>query len=367
MKRLSALILSCVLIVSLTLPAFAVSPEVHSDVGVAKEMRDSIDWKEWAKEVIVWLIKQVDDAVYYKEAIKTVESDFIELSPGTISFNENRNGPAAAIIDIVANSNYRIREGKISHPDMTISVSASCSLLTGLQNKIAVMLISPNADIVINKTLGMNGSALYEVNTTAKMGTYKATFTVTEKQKWTPSVRLYDDAAPSSTRTAGMETFSAGQIVMAPDGNKQYTLPTDSVINAVYGETFTNTAYMMSVEELYDQFWDENLKTHVMRLKDYGVGDSIQVCDTISAVKYEPDKDRTILEFLTKYGTAYWPFDGDLTEEYRAGDEVSFQFQVVKEYDTGSYIFESLDYFQAALNKLDNPEMSLYIADYIAR
>lgn len=142
---------------------------------------------------------------------------------------------------------------------------------------------------------------------------------------------------------------------------------TDSVINAVYGETFTNTAYMMSVEELYDQFWDENLKTHVMRLKDYGVGDSIQVCDTISAVKYEPDKDRTILEFLTKYGTAYWPFDGDLTEEYRAGDEVSFQFQVVKEYDTGSYIFESLDYFQAALNKLDNPEMSLYIADYIAR
>ena len=218
-----------------------------------------------------------------------------------------------------------------------------------------------------NKTLGMNGSALYEVNTTAKMGTYKATFTVTEKQKWTPSVRLYDDAAPSSTRTAGMETFSAGQIVMTPDGNKQYTLPTDSVINAVYGETFTNTAYMMSVEELYDQFWDENLKTHVMRLKDYGVGDSIQVCDTISAVKYEPDKDRTILEFLTKYGTAYWPFDGDLTEEYRAGDEVSFQFQVVKEYDTGSYIFESLDYFQAALNKLDNPEMSLYIADYIAR
>jgi len=213
----------------------------------------------------------------------------------------------------------------------------------------------------------MNGSALYEVNTTAKMGTYKATFTVTEKQKWTPSVRLYDDAAPSSTRTAGMETFSAGQIVMTPDGNKQYTLPTDSVINAVYGETFTNTAYMMSVEELYDQFWDENLKTHVMRLKDYGVGDSIQVCDTISAVKYEPDKDRTILEFLTKYGTAYWPFDGDLTEEYRAGDEVSFQFQVVKEYDTGSYIFESLDYFQAALNKLDNPEMSLYIADYIAR
>ena len=49
MKRLSALILSCVLIVSLTLPAFAVSPEVHSDVGVAKEMRASIDWKEWAK------------------------------------------------------------------------------------------------------------------------------------------------------------------------------------------------------------------------------------------------------------------------------------------------------------------------------
>lgn len=73
MKRLSALILSCVLIVSLTLPAFAVSPEVHSDVGVAKEMRDSIDWKEWAKEVIVWLIKQVDDAVYYKDLLRKVK------------------------------------------------------------------------------------------------------------------------------------------------------------------------------------------------------------------------------------------------------------------------------------------------------
>ena len=366
MKRLSAFVLSCVLIVSLTLPTFAMSPEVHSDAGVAQEMRASIDWKEWAKKVIMWIIKQVDDAVYYKESIKTVESDFIELSPGTIKFNEDRNGPAASI-DIVANSGYRIREGKISHPDMTISVSASCSFLTGLLNTIAVMLISPNADIVINQTLGMNGSALYAVNTTAKMGTYKATFTVNEKQKWTPSVRLYDDAAPSSTRTAGMETFSAGQIVMTPDGNKQYMLPTDSVINVVCGETFTNTIYMMSVEELYDQFWDENLKTHVMRLKDYGVGDSIKVRDTISAVKYEIDKDRTILEFLTKYGTAYWPFDGGLTEEYRAGDEASFQFQVVEEYNTGSYIFESLDYFQAALNKLDNPEMPLYIADYIAR
>ncbi len=366
MKRLFAFVLSCVLIVSLTLPTFAMSPEVHSDAGVAQEMRASIDWKEWAKKVIMWLIEQVDDAVYYKEAIKTVESDFIELSPGTIKFNEDGNGPGASI-DIVANSGYRIREGKISHPDMTISVSANCSFLTGLLNTIAVMLISPNSDIVINKTLGMNGSAFYEVNTTAKMGTYKATFTVNEKQKWTPSVRLYDAAAPSSTRTAGMETFSAGQIVMTPDGNKQYTLPTDSVINVACGETFTNTIYMMSVEELYDQFWDENLKTHVMRLKGYGVGDSIKVRDTISAVKYEIDKDRTILEFLTKYGTAYWPFDGDLTEEYQAGDEASFQFQVVEEYNTGSYIFESLDYFQAALNKLDNPEMPLYIADYIAR
>ena len=37
---------------------------------------------------------------------------------------------------------------------------------------------------------------------------------------------------------------------------------------------------------------------------------------------YDEKNDRSIFEFDTDQGTAFWPFDGDLLDQFSAGDSV---------------------------------------------
>lgn len=360
-KRFTSLLLAIVMCLSLGVPALAAE-------NAAQERAASINWTSWGLKAIKWFVYYVDNKLYSIPAQKTLKSDYIELSDGSIDYNNSTYG-SMSYIDIEATSAYlRTPSTRTSPqvlqpmPDMVISVSSTCSFLVGLTDVIAVSLTSPDGVYVINQTLGMNGLATYAVNTANKMGTYRATYSVTKHQKWASTVRLDDFYAPSSSANA----MEPGQSVIDWNGNKSYVLPSDAVVSVnSLGQTQSGWCEVLSVEGLYDQFWDEGLQTHVMRLADYDIDDTIIVRDTIGAITYEPEKNRSILEFNTKYGTAYWPFDGDLTDTYHAGDAVSFQFSVVEEYAAGQYTFESIDYFQNALEKLEDATVTLCVEDYV--
>ena len=97
----------------------------------------------------------------------------------------------------------------------------------------------------------------------------------------------------------------------------------------------------------------------------YVIGDTISVCDTVSAVTYEQAANRTILEFQTKYGTAYWPFDGDLRARFQTGQQVMFKFSVVADYTDEECAVKTVNYFQAAMAKLYHQDQVLDINSYL--
>ena len=85
----------------------------------------------------------------------------------------------------------------------------------------------------------------------------------------------------------------------------------------------------------------------------------------MAGITYDEKNDRSIFEFDTDQGTAYWPFDGDLLDQFSAGDPVTFEFSVVNEYAAGEFTFETVDYFKNAEYKLIHTGVSLDIDDYL--
>ncbi len=107
--------------------------------------------------------------------------------------------------------------------------------------------------------------------------------------------------------------------------------------------------------------------TYVYNLPSFSIGDDLIITDTVQNMTYEPDADRTILEFNTRRGTAYWPFDGNLMNQIFVGDQISFSFNVVEQYTSGEHVFESLNYFQNAQAKLFDSSVKLDINNYLVK
>lgn len=314
-------------------------------------------WVSWAKTAIKWIVYKVDHAIYNVSASKEEGANYIRVSSGSIDYNNGTNG-SSSYIDVVARSNF-LSSG---NPNLSISLSTSCSFLTGLTDVMAVTLTNPSGSYVINTTLGMNGVTAYGVRSSSAQGNYRATYAVTKHQKWTATATVFDSNAPT---TRSISNDAQGEMVIDWDGGKYYLIPSDENVKLMSSGLVDKSECDMSVDELYEQFWDSGLENYTYELKGFSVGEGVGVTDTIVNMTYEADKNRTILEFATRRGNAYWPFDGNLTNLYSVGDQVSFAFNVVEEYSDGQYVFENLDYFQNAEEKLFDSDIQLDIKDYI--
>lgn len=353
MKKIISCILSCAL---LGTNEISLTNKTQTDTNInnrclqnditANDMEaiTTIDWTDWIYTAIKWVIYKVDNTLYNVNASKTYGSDFIRVSPGSINYNNGTNGPSS-YIDLVAISPYG--------NNMTITVSATCSFLVGLTNVIAVTLTKPNGTYAINQTLGMNGIATYTFTTASQEGIYRSTYSTVNNQKWTPTSTLYDNSAPSS------KLGSEQEIIIDYKNNKYYLIPSDP---ATQKKAFKKQ--MISVDELYEQFWDDKRNDYVYKLSDYDPGDTIRVKDSVKSIVYEREYKRTVISFGTRRGEAYWPFDGDLTDHIKAGDEMLFEFKVIDEYKTAQYDFETLDYFKEAEKRLYDSSQNVDLARY---
>lgn len=350
-------------ICSITSSAYAKEDDITSELKNVQEeiLLDSENtstkanstWVDWAKTAIKWIIYKIDNAVYNVSASKEIGSNYVRVSPGSIEYNNGKNG-SSSYIDIVARSPYM----SSGNPNMSISLSTSCSLLTGLRDVMSVTLTNPSGSYVINTTLGMNGIKAYGITKASAQGTYRATYAVTENQKWTTTATIFDSNTPTRT----FLDIDDREVVIDWEHNKYYYIPTEDVLEE---NTMLFNSEFLSVDQLYEQFWDCKLGEYVYNLKNFNVGDNVIVSDLISGISYDSENDRTILEFNTSKGTAYWPFDGNLLEQYSVGDRVTFAFKVVQTYMSGEFVFESLDYFQHAENKLFDSSVSVNITDYL--
>lgn len=364
MKKIMGLILAfCITVCSISVPVYAMEDGVSKKVGVVQEdfsldleealPRATSTWVDWAAAAIKWVIYKVDNVLYNVSASKEVGSNYVRVSSGSIEYNNGTNG-SSSYIDINARSPY-LSSG---NPNMSISLSTSCSFLTGLTDVMAVTLTNPSGSYVINTTLGMNGITSYGVKKASAQGTYRATYAVTKNQKWTAAARLFD----ANTPTRSSFDIDNQNMVIDWDDNKYYYIPTnDETVSTVA----LSSENILDVDQLYEQFWDSKLNEYVYDLKNFVVGDNVIVSDSIKGITYDAEKERTILEFDTRRGTAYWPFDGNLLDQYNVGDQVTFVFNVVQAYESEAYVFENLDYFQHAEDKLFDSLVNVNIADYL--
>lgn len=362
-KKMIALVLTSCMCVSLCAAPHAAAMSWSGQVAHMEaiapraegETRALPTWVSWAAKTIYWVIRKASNATYSVSAKVEKRSDYLSIESGTIQYNNGTNG-SMSYIDVQAVSPYK----RNNNPYMDITLSVKTDFLTSLTEAMAVSLTAPNGEYKINQTLGSNGLTAYSVKTAGNQGVYRATFSVTKKDKWSSRVSLYDQYAPHSYMTS-MEP----QQVVDWENQRYYMIPSESFDAAAVSMMDNRDAQVLSVSELYSEFRDEGMGDFVYSLKSYQAGDKLEVADVISNLVYEEEENRTILEFNTKYGTAYWPFDGNLLSQFQPGDQVHFQFEVISEYAADEYAFENIDYFNTAAQRLLDHSISLDIHNYL--
>lgn len=347
-------ILAISFLLSIGGPAYAEhTPNIENGQEITEAEAKKVTWISWAAKAIFWIITQVDKELYEVEAETEVGDNYVRVSSGSIEYNDGENGPTSRI-DVEAATNFYVD----GNPDLAISLSATTSFITGLTSIISVYAMnSETDDEVVNENLGYNGITAFSIDDTRDEGTYNVMFTTGENKKWTTGVQVIDFNAPTS-RVLGEKD----EVVVDWNNKRYYKIPSQTVNEYQTTSLFESPK---SVEELYNEFWDEGIGDFTYSLASYGINDKIIVEDKISSIIYEEDLDRTILTFSTKYGNAPWPFDGDLRERFSAGNTIKFEFSVVEEYSDGVYTFENIDYFRTAMEKLMGRDISLEIDNYL--
>ena len=65
-----------------------------------------------------------------------------------------------------------------------------------------------------------------------------------------------------------------GDMVYNPKNQKSYVIPSDNFGASELKKT-TRTSSTLTAQDLFDEFWDEELKCSVNQLKHYNIGDDV--------------------------------------------------------------------------------------------
>ena len=360
LKKIISLILLITIITQNTIFSLASNTDTEEIVANqtvnVENMSDArdINWKAWIAKALWYIAKAGSSAFYSSQPIKDETTQRVHLTTGAKTFNSGDIG-SSCYIDIPVESSYPV--------NMDITLTASTDFVNSFFGKIAVVLRTPSGVEPIDGTLGHNGMTAYEIKSSGQLGTYRARFTTTNKEKWNCGIILYNYNATGTYAMLIDDNGKEKDIIINEDKQMYYIIPSDRHLeNRIY---YSEDSQEYSVSNIYELYYDEDMKDFVYNFSNVSIGDKLKVTDTIKDVSYDSSNNRTIFKFDTRFGEAIWPFDGDLTHQYSAGEEVSFIFEVVKEYQTDNYTFENLDYFQMAREKLDNADIALNIDDYI--
>lgn len=228
----------------------------------------------------------------------------------------------------------------------------------GWTGKIVVTLSRPDSSKdAINRTVGHNQYSWFTVQ---KAGKHVARWTTSNSHSWTLWHAYYhwgdlhkkcDSKGNCMLPTGNIDINlnvkednlivgvdeSGNKVMFETVGEYRYMLPTEKHKNntkLLQQSSFPNT---LTMNELYYEYYDENLDQKVDISKNYIAGDEIQVTDTIIGLEYDSDMDATLFEFKSDVGSQYLAFKGDLTEKYSIGDSISFKFMIVSLHEGHEY------------------------------
>lgn len=207
-------------------------------------------------------------------------------------------------------------------------------------------------------------------------GEYKIIYNIHDPIKWDLGV-FYCINTPPCTQCIPLEE---PQPYAIEDKQNNALLENYSYNNTVFTipqqEAFKNNntkskpkKSVLTINDLLNDMFDEELQEYVHSLKSFNTGDSIIVSDTITDIYYDSDNQTTSFgfDYLDKMDSeiskVYWEFVGDLRNQFSIGDSVSFKTEVV--YIDRDLNLESLDILGFTTNV--TPNIDSYLLSHLKK
>lgn len=339
-------------------------------------------WKTVFKAV-KWLLVKADNSLFYRDPIIQQGDNWVGSSSGSVSFGSGTSNVRRVKFTT-----------KIDITNNFLDVFAQTNVTNWLTGKITIFIEDTNGNEVYGGIVGHNQHIFTSYD--LPLGTYTIYYVDSTGHKWDCWIYRHDfrssasSSAISETESNSMmpdncispsddlgtlwrnATSINPNMVYNPVTQKSYIIPledgfgtlrsnalsfnldTNNYIGSISDFTTTVTDNVLTSQDLVNEFQDNKLNMSVNRLKNYNVGDTVYVRDTIADLVYNVDKDITVMYFGQSEDSCFeWPFAGDLRKQFNIGDELTFKFSVVEEYSTNAYTFETLDYFLDSYDLMD--------------
>ncbi|MCY7483715.1 hypothetical protein M5X06_09310 [Paenibacillus alvei] len=326
-KRLF-LIFACTLLLLSTAPVVqnaSADPISENNVEELTENYQELSVVNWVKKAFQYAFKAApwDWLVFNRDPIIEEHERTTTVSSGTIKFNTEDRGPTYVRKDLIFDE-YAGQDAWIW--------GSRAPLFTG---KIAVEIINQKTNKTeAEKVLEPLAQLQFDPN---DMGSWYIKWTNTESNSW----NLFFTYRHRYKQLPGQ---SIAPIEFVNVNDKKYIKPSNSHKQELHS---FNVKPYYTLDELFDELWDEQLGDFVYEFKSLGVGDTVHFKDSLVAAHYNSEKDVTNLEFKSsKFENVFWPFKGDLTQLFKPGDVIDLKFTV--EQIDGQ--FEILDYIRMDYN-----------------
>lgn len=352
-----------VLIVSISISC--VTPAMASNINFVNESNVTVDipssdqleprsvtpylWKA-AFKLTKWVIVKADNLFFNREpTIIDKGVNWAASSSGSVAFG---NGSDKA---------RRVKfTNKVTTTHNMLDAFAQTSV-TGWLDTITVFIENSKGNEVNGGQVTHNQHIFTDNN--VPIDTYTTYYVYGGNRKWDCWFYQYDFSEEYKNSRAVNADID---MVYNPATQKSYVIPSDAfAMNTI--NLLPQGNEILTSQDLVNEFQDEKLSCSVNRMKNYNIGDSVYVKDNIADLVYDDDKNTTVMYFgSTEESCFFWPFAGDLRRRFNIGDEITFKFNVVEEYSTDEYTFETLDYFLESYD-LINQGTAANIDDYLVR
>ncbi|CAG9620910.1 hypothetical protein [Sutcliffiella rhizosphaerae] len=283
-------------------------------------------------------------------------------SSGTIHFNQGSQKVASVRKDVQV-----VKRGH------EVEMWANNHNLLSPTAKIVVLLTTPGGSDVINRSVGHNQYSWYKATST---GQHRARYITSNAHSWTLWQAYYHwgdlaSVCTGCTQSIGDENNSAsftkannenGDTVTFENVDGRKHVVSESNQNAKAKNNINSTNNSLTLGELYLDFYDEDLEVLTDTPKSFTENDIVVVSDTIADIQFIEETNETEFLFTTPYSNQTVNFSGDLTHNYKVGQEISFKFEFVKIYPDKEYL--TLDYRKQVE---DNDNIAPSIKDYLAK
>lgn len=275
----------------------------------------------WLDIFLVLGSKYGDRFIWTAESISR-SNYYTKVQSGTIPFNQGNNGGSVQK-ELVLDENTN---------QEAVIWATRPPLLTG--SVLLEIFRKGNHSPLVSK---VNAPTQQYVFKPGALGNYIIDWSMTEKQNWNLQFTYTHRyvAIPDPMRTAhDISTETIGDHIFIKPSNSHANAKSSSIAH-----------HELSLEQMYDQLYDEEINEYVYKFKNYKEGDSIIFKDKITNISYNSLKDATEFTFSSvNHGDVVWSFSGNITDQYSIGDELKLKFKIEK--IAGNY--EMVDYVNLA-------------------